>query len=455
MSPHPSLCLYYKEEDMNKIVQPSTLPGFMELLPADQLVFNRMKDIIRKNYEEKGFLPIDTPVLEKEEILLAKGGGETEKQIYAFKKGNTDIAMRFDLTVPLARYVAEHYSDLNFPFRRYHIGKVYRGERAQKGRFREFYQCDIDIIGNEKLSIVNDGEIPSIIESTFTDLGFDAFTIHINNRKILNGFYRALGIEDSKEVLRVVDKLDKIGLDRVKEELSKLNLSETTIDSIGEFIAIEGTTEEIFDKLDALSIDEEEFKEGVSELKEVFEIALALGVDENHLIPDMKIARGLDYYTGTVYETILDEYPEIGSVCSGGRYDDLASHYIKQKLPGVGISIGLSRLYYQLNEAGLLKHYVNRGADCLIIPFEETKRDGLRLLKRLRDAEIPSLFYGESGKIGKKFKYADQIDVPYVLILGASEVERGVVNVRDMESGEEREMTEDEVLSVLKNLSKR
>ena len=329
---------------MTQIVQPSTLPGFMELLPQDQLVFNRMKDIIRKNYEEKGFLPIDTPVLEKEEILLAKGGGETEKQVYAFKKGSTDIAMRFDLTVPLARYVAQHYSDLSFPFRRYHIGKVYRGERAQKGRFREFYQCDIDIIGNGKLSLFNDGEIPSVIAKTFQDLGFEAFTIHMNNRRILNGFYRALGIGDSQEVLRIVDKVDKIGVDAMKEELSKIELADDAVEKIAAFIDISGTTDEVFSALDAMDVADEEFQTGVGELKEVFAIARALGVSDKHMIPDMKIARGLDYYTGTVYETILDDYPSIGSVCSGGRYDNLAGHYTNQKQPGVGISIGQSRL---------------------------------------------------------------------------------------------------------------
>ena len=435
---------------MKNIVQPSTLPGFMELLPKDQLVFNRMKDIIRRTYESHGFLPIDTPVLEKQEVLLAKGGGETEKQIYAFQKGSTDIAMRFDLTVPLARYVAQHYSDLSFPFRRYHIGKVYRGERAQKGRFREFYQCDIDIIGNDNLSIVNDGEIPSIIESTFMDLGFNDFTIHINNRRILNGFYRALGIDDTTDVLRVVDKLDKIGIDSVKEELEKLGLSQDSIEKIAEFIAIDGTTQEIFAQLDAFKVDDEDYRRGVQELKEVFEIASALGVKSEHMIPDMKIARGLDYYTGTVYETILDNYPSIGSVCSGGRYDDLASHYTKQKLPGVGISIGLSRLYYQLNEAGLLKSYDQKGCDCLIIPFDEAKIEGLKLLKTLRDEGISCQLYGESGKIGKKFKYADHIDVPYAIVLGQSEVEEGKPKLRNMKTGEEESLTVEEILSVVK-----
>lgn len=435
---------------MTQIVQPSTLPGFMELLPQDQLVFNRMKDIIRKNYEEKGFLPIDTPVLEKEEILLAKGGGETEKQVYAFKKGSTDIAMRFDLTVPLARYVAQHYSDLSFPFRRYHIGKVYRGERAQKGRFREFYQCDIDIIGNGKLSLFNDGEIPSVIAKTFQDLGFEAFTIHMNNRRILNGFYRALGISDSQEVLRIVDKVDKIGVEAMKEELSKIGLADDAVEKIAAFIDISGTTDEVFAALDAMDVADEEFNTGVSELKEVFAIARALGVSDKHMIPDMKIARGLDYYTGTVYETILDDYPGIGSVCSGGRYDNLAGHYTNQKLPGVGISIGLSRLYYQLNEAGLLKNYDDKASDCLIIPFDETKEEGLRLLKTLRDAGVRCIFYGESGKIGKKFKYADHLNVAYAIVLGQAEVESQMPKLRNMKTGEEKAMSVDEMIELLK-----
>ncbi|MDQ0508912.1 Histidine--tRNA ligase [Aedoeadaptatus ivorii] len=436
---------------MTDIVQPSTLPGFMELLPEDQRVFNRMKDIIRKNYEEKGFLPIDTPVLEKQEVLLAKGGGETEKQIYAFKKGNTDLAMRFDLTVPLARYVAQHYSDLSFPFRRYHIGKVYRGERAQKGRFREFYQCDIDIIGNGKLSLFNDGEIPSIIESTFMDLGFSDFTIHINNRKILNGFYRSLGIDDSTEVLRIVDKLDKIGLEAVKEELQALGLSDASVSAIADFIAIDGTTQEVFEALRALPVEEAEFSEGVAELEAVFDIAYALGVKKEHIKPDMKIARGLDYYTGTVYETILDKYPSIGSVCSGGRYDNLAAHYTKQSLPGVGISIGLSRLYYQLNEAGLLDDFTDSALDVLILPFEETKRESLALLKTLRDAGICAGYYGESGKMGKKFKYADQLRVPYCIVVGLSEIESGAVTLRDMENGKEERLSPDALVEYLRD----
>lgn len=436
---------------MTDIVQPSTLPGFMELLPEDQRVFNRMKDIIRKNYEEKGFLPIDTPVLEKQEVLLAKGGGETEKQIYAFKKGNTDLAMRFDLTVPLARYVAQHYNDLSFPFRRYHIGKVYRGERAQKGRFREFYQCDIDIIGNGKLSLFNDGEIPSIIESTFMDLGFSDFTIHINNRKILNGFYRSLGIDDSTEVLRIVDKLDKIGLEAVKEELQALGLSDASVSAIADFIAIDGTTQEVFEALRALPVEEAEFSEGVAELEAVFDIAYALGVKKEHIKPDMKIARGLDYYTGTVYETILDKYPSIGSVCSGGRYDNLAAHYTKQSLPGVGISIGLSRLYYQLNEAGLLDDFTDSALDVLILPFKETKRESLALLKTLRDAGICAGYYGESGKMGKKFKYADQLRVPYCIVVGLSEIESGAVTLRDMENGKEERLSPDALVEYLRD----
>ena len=331
---------------MNDIVKPSTLPGFQELLPEDQILFNKLKDIIRKNYEFHGFYPLDTPVIEKSEVLLAKGGGETEAQIYRFEKGSTDMALRFDLTVPLARYVAQHISELSFPFRRYQIGKVYRGERAQKGRFREFYQCDIDIIGNGELSIINDGEIPVIIYDIFKEMGFDNFKIHVNNRKILTGFYNSLGIEDITTVLRTVDKLDKIGKDVVFEILKEEGLTVTQVEKIGEFLNIEGSREETIDALNGLKIDNDLFKEGVMELDLLTRYMEDFGITEKNYGIDIKIARGLDYYTGTVYETFLNDYPELGSVCSGGRYDNLAANYTKSKLPGVGISIGLSRLFY-------------------------------------------------------------------------------------------------------------
>ncbi|MCD1147161.1 histidine--tRNA ligase [Peptoniphilus sp. KCTC 25270] len=422
---------------MTKIVKPSTLPGFMELLPEDQLVFNQMMDTIRENYEAKGFLPIDTPVLEKEEVLLAKGGGETEKQIYAFQKGDTNLAMRFDLTVPLARYVAEHFSDLNFPFRRYHIGKVYRGERAQKGRFREFYQCDIDIIGNGKLALFNDGEIPSIIEQTFLDLGFDDFTIHMNNRKILSGFYGSIGVENTQDVLRIIDKLDKIGWEKVAEELEKIELSKEAIEKIRGFISIQGSNDEILEQLSNLKIENEQFVLGLSELNEVLHVARSLGVEERHIQLDLSIARGLDYYTGTVYETILNQYPSIGSVCSGGRYENLAEYYTKQSLPGVGISIGLSRLYYQLNEAGILEEMKTSSADAIVIPMDDTMDESLSVLKALRDGNVRTIFYGEKAKLAKKFKYADQLNIPYAIVVGRDEIEKNEYKIRNMETGEE------------------
>ena len=338
----------------NNIVKPSILPGFMELTPSGQILFNKMMDTVRKNYEKFGFLPIDTPVIEKSEVLLAKGGGETEKQIYQVVKGSTDMSLRFDLTVPLARYVAQHYSELAFPFRRYHIAKVYRGERNQKGRFREFYQADIDIIGNGSLDIVNDAEIPSVIYSTFKDLGFDNFTIRMNNRKILTGFFSFLGIDDPQLVMRAVDKLEKIGIEKVEEELGTNGLNLEQISSVGRFISIGGTPGFVIESLKHLGVENETFTKGVEELETVVKYMKLFGVPEKNYKVDLTIARGLDYYTGTVYETILNDYPAIGSVCSGGRYDDLASHYTNQKLPGVGISIGLTRLFYLLTEAGII-----------------------------------------------------------------------------------------------------
>ena len=312
------------------IIKPSILPGFMELIPSDQILFNKMLDTIRKNYEKFGFLPIDTPVIERAEILLAKGGGETEKQIYRFEKGDTDLALRFDLTVPLARYVAQHFSELTFPFRRYHIGKVYRGEKAQRGRFREFYQCDIDIVGNGTLDIINDAEIPSIIYSTFKELGFNSFTIKINNRKVLKGFFQWLGIFDSTDILRTIDKLDKIGLDKVKKELEDQGLNIETIEKIIEFIQIKGTNDEKLQYLENLKIENEIFIKGLEELKDVNHYVKAFGVPESNFTIDLTIARGLDYYTGTIYETFLNDHPDIGSICSGGRYDNLAEYYTKQ-----------------------------------------------------------------------------------------------------------------------------
>lgn len=433
------------------IVKPSILPGFMELTPTDQILFNKMLDKIRQNYEKFGFLPIDTPVIEKTEVLLAKGGGETEKQIYRFEKGSTDMSLRFDLTVPLARYVAQHYSELNFPFRRYHIGKVYRGERNQKGRFREFYQCDIDIIGNGTLDIINDAEIPSVIYSTFKDLGFDSFTIKINNRKVLKGFFQSISIEDSTLVLRAIDKLDKIGVEKVEEELiTNLGLTKAVADQIINFISIKGTNEDIIKKLKELETNNEIFKEGLEELATVVKYINLFGVPEENYKIDLTIARGLDYYTGTVYETFLDDYPSIGSVCSGGRYDDLATYYTKQKLPGVGISIGFTRLFYQLMEANIIKSSDNSLTTALIIPMEGFMDKGVETANELRRVGIYAQVYIESGKVGKKFNYADKLNIPYVIVIGQEEVENNTYSFRDMKTGEQKNISLEEVIKCLK-----
>lgn len=432
------------------IVKPSILAGFMELIPSEQILFNKMMDTIRKNYEKFGFLPIDTPVIEKAEVLLAKDGGETEKQIYSFQKGDTDLALRFDLTVPLARYVAQHYSELTFPFRRYHIGKVYRGEKAQRGRFREFYQCDIDIIGNGTLDIINDAEIPSVIYSTFKDLGFDAFTIKINNRKVLKGFFQYLGIDDSQEVLRSIDKLEKIGEEGVIKELEEQGLERNAIDNIINFINIKGSNAEIIKSLKILNIDNEIFNIGVEELELVNRYVGAFGVPEKNFTIDLTIARGLDYYTGTVYETFLNDYPNIGSICSGGRYDNLAGFYTKQKLPGVGISIGLTRLFYQLNEAKLIKSEDNSLTKVIIIPMGDYLEKSVEVAGILRENDINTQVYLENVKVGKKFGYADKLSIPYAIIIGEEEVKSNLYTLKNMKSGEQNLLTLGEILNILK-----
>ncbi|WP_036729585.1 histidine--tRNA ligase [Peptoniphilus mikwangii] len=435
---------------MAQIVKPSTLPGFMELLPKEQILFNEMMDTIRKNFEKHGFLPIDTPAIEKSEVLLAKGGGETEKQIYRFTKGYTDMSLRFDLTVPLARYTVEHFNDLSFPFRRYHIGKVYRGEKAQKGRFREFYQCDIDTIGNEKLDILNDAEFPVVIYHTFKDLGFDDFTIRINNRKILKGFFESLNILDSVDVLRAVDKIDKIGREKVKEELCDNGIAEDVAVKIIDFISISGTNSEIFEALDRLEIDNEIFNEGLSELKQVVKYITEFAVPEKNFTVDLKIARGLDYYTGTVYETTLDNYSNVGSVCSGGRYDNLASYYTDKKLPGVGLSIGLSRLFYQLNEAKIIEAKKKSLIDLIVIPMTGFVDEAIKLVSKLRDGGINTIIYTEDAKIAKKFKYANALEVPYTLVVGENEVKTEKYALKDMVTGNQEELSLSEIISRIK-----
>jgi len=432
------------------IVQPSILPGFMELLPADQLQFNKMLDTIKKTYETFGFIPLDTPDIEKSEILLAKSGGETEKQIYRFNKGDNDLSLRFDLTVPLARFVAQHYGELTFPFRRYHIGKVHRGEKPQKGRFREFYQCDIDIIGNESLGLINEAEILGVIYATFKALGFDAFTIRINNRKVLNGFFEAMEVKDNAEVLRVMDKIDKIGRDAVAKELSETGINAETVRNILDFVSIKGSDEQVIEALNKLNIENELFKTGVKELETICGTIGGFGVPENNHAIDLTIARGLDYYTGTVYETILNDYPSIGSVCSGGRYDNLAQSYTNKKLPGVGISIGLTRLYYQLREAGLLGESKKASpTELLIIPMKGTMDYALKTATEVRTNGIPTEVYLNEGKIGKMFSYADKLGIPYVAVAGEDEVNNGTLTLKDMQTGEQTTISVDEVITKL------
>lgn len=420
------------------IVTPSILSGFMELLPEDQIVFNKMKDTIRKTYESYGFIPLDTPVIEKSEVLLAKSGGDTEKQIYRFTKGENDLALRFDLTVPLARFVAQHYGELTFPFRRYHIGKAYRGERPQKGRFREFYQCDIDIVGNGSLSIINDAEIVSVIYSTFKNLGFEDFTIMINNRKLLNGLFKSLGTTNATEVMRTVDKIDKIGPDEVRKELIELGMDENAVEKLLAIIAMKGAPDSIIPELRKMGIDNDEFKTGVDELEKISECISSLGVDPKKFELNLKIARGLDYYTGTVYETFLNDYPQLGSVCSGGRYDELASNYTKQSLPGVGISIGLSRLFYQLREIGLVgKTGHATTTDLLFIPIGDTLKYTLSAAALARSEGINTEVYMNEGKLGKKFTYANNLGIPFVAAVGETEVQEGTLTVKDMRTGEQ------------------
>ena len=419
----------------------------MELLPKDQVVFNRLVDIIKTNFEKYGFLPIDTPVLEKAEVLLAKGGGETEKQVYAFTKGTTDIAMRFDLTVPLARYTVEHFSDLNFPFKRYQIGKVYRGERAQKGRYREFYQCDIDIIGNGKISLVNDAECPAVIYSIFREFDFGKFTININNRKILNGFFKSLEVKSTEEVMRIIDKIDKIGVDNVKEELAKVRMSAENIDKLISFIEIDGTKEEIIEALKNLDCDNEDFIKGVEELETVVKYMRAYGVEDDYFKINLKIARGLDYYTGTVYETFLDDHRELGSVSSGGRYDNLAGYYTTNLMPGVGMSIGLTRLFSKMQELGLIKETKSEVSDIIIIPMEETVVESIEILSRLQKEGISATIYAESGKMGKKFKYADALDIKYALVIGENEIKSNVYGLKNMDTGEQEDLSLEEIIA--------
>ena len=424
---------------MNK-TEPRTLAGFMELMPNEQILFEQIKQKIEKTYQKFGFLPLDTPILELSKVLLAKAGGETEKQIYRFEKGDTDISMRFDLTVPLAKYVAKNYGNLSFPFRRYQIGKVYRGERTQKGRFREFYQCHIDIIGDGELSVINDAELPSVIYNIFKELGFDDFTIRINNRKILNGLFESLNQkENATEILRIIDKIEKIGKEAVIEELEKIEIPSDAINKIMDFIEIEGTTDEKLQKLNELNIKNEEFEKGLDELTQVVKYVRIFGIPEANFKVDLTIARGLDYYTGTVYETFLNQYRELGSVCSGGRYENLAEYYTDKQLPGVGISIGLTRLFYKLNELQLIKAEKKSIAEVLVVPMVQDLTVPIQIATDLRKKGISTEVYLNDKKLKAKMKYADKLEIPYVIVVGEDEINSGIVKIKNMKTGEEKE----------------
>ena len=425
-------------------MKPRTLSGFMELLPGPQLQMERIMETLRTTYALYGFTPLDTPAIEAAEVLLAKGGGETEKQIYRFTKGDSDLALRFDLTVPLAKYVALHYGELSFPFRRYQIGKVYRGERAQRGRFREFYQADIDIIGDGKLDIVNEAEIPSIIYRTFTALGLKRFQIRVNNRKVLNGFYAALGLtEQAGDIMRTADKLEKIGPDNVRKILTDdLSIPAEKVEEILNFMAISGSNDEVLAALDGYRGRNELLDQGLDELKTVVSYLADFGVPQENFAVDLTIARGLDYYTGTVYETTLLDHPEIGSVCSGGRYDNLAEYYIDKQLPGVGISIGLTRLFYVLGEQHMLNGEMNTApADALILPMTADLSPAIRLATAFREQGIRTQLYLEQKKFKAKMSYADKLTIPYAVFLGEDEIAQGKCSVKDLRTGVQETLT--------------
>lgn len=436
---------------MPNIVTPRKPSGFNEYLPGEQIEFNRLIDVIKRVYEKYGFAPLDTPDIELSEVLLAKGGGETEQEVYRFKRegSDTDLTLRYDLTVPLARYVAEHESDLVFPFRRYHIGKVHRAERAQAGRFREFYQCDIDIIGSN--SPLVDAEFPVIINEIFSDFQFGEFTVRLNNRRILGGFFEALGLSDAvRDVLRIVDKMEKLSREDITEAFKQIGLDDNQIERVFDFTSITGSNDEILQRLNDLNIDNSNFQQGVDEITTVIKTLRTMAMPEPRFKIDLKIARGLDYYTGTVYETILNDYPQVGSVCSGGRYDNLASYYTKTNLPGVGISIGLTRLFYALKQEGAIKALQQSPARIIVLPITEVQNDyAVAVAAKLRAAEIPAVLYTEMNDLGKKLRYASRMGFNYALVVGQSEVEAGSVSLKNLETREDQTVALDDLATKL------
>lgn len=430
------------------IVKPQTIAGVMELLPEDQLAFDYIKNIIEETFLSYQFLPIDTPAIEKNDILFAKCGGETEKQIFGIDSSKKDMSLRFDLTVPLARYVSEHFSDLNFPFKRYQIAKVYRGERNQKGRYKEFYQCDIDIIGNNYLSIHNDALLPKVIYEIFQKLDFNGIKFHINNRKLLNGFFESLEISDKEEVLRTIDKKAKIGEENTKELLVEI-CGEEKACKLMELINNKRENKELLTYLESLNLNDN-YKIGLNELKEVYDYMIKFGIDDDSIMIDLSITRGLDYYTSTVYETFLDGYESIGSVCSGGRYENLAGNFSKQNLPGVGLSIGLTRLFYQFQQLGLVEKYKAKFTDCLVIPMDEKLNFyAIDIANKLKEQGLKVDIYLEDGKFKKKINYADKIGVKKVLIIGQEEYDNKVVSVKNMEDGKQVSVKIEEISDYL------
>jgi len=438
---------------MNKYTEPRILSGFMELLPEDQILFDNMKNIIEETYKEYGFLPMDNPIIELSEVLLAKAGGETEKQIYRFNKGDNDLSLRFDLTVPLARYIAMNYANLVFPFKRYAIGKVYRGERPQKGRYREFYQCDIDVIGNETVNLMYDAEVPTIIYNIFKKFGFDNFTINLNNRKILKGFFSSLDINEecSVEILRTIDKMPKIGKENVVSMLKDYNLNEETIEKIINFVETDGTYKEVIESIRNLNIDNEIFNEGVNELEFVCDNMYKLGVPYENYKINLTITRGLDYYTGTVYETFLNDYMSLGSVSSGGRYDSLTKYYTDKPFPGVGMSIGLTRLFSKFKELEIIKANKKCNADVMVLSLSQDD-EAIALASKLRkDGLKVDMCYIAKG-MKQKMQYASRLMIPYVILLGEDEVKNNLVALKNMNTGEQVSITYEEALKILKNI---
>ncbi len=435
---------------MEAITKPAVLSGVMELLPEEQLQFEYILSVIRKHFALHAFYPLDTTILEKSEVLLAKGGGETEKQIYRFEKGSNDISMRFDLTVPLARFVAQHFSELEFPFRRYQIGKVYRGERKQKGRYREFYQCDVDIIGHNKLHLLNDAQIPAVMDAIFMELGLPPYAFYINHRGILSAYMDDLSVEDPVQALRILDKLKKMGKEKVEEEFAAAGLDEAQIEKLLALTLSTGSNDEVLKYLGGLS-DSEAYQAGVSTLREVYEGMMALGIDESRIRIDPTITRGLDYYTGTVYETFILGHEEIGSICSGGRYENLASYYTTQQLPGVGMSIGLTRLFSKLQEGGLVTFPPLQVAQAAIISFPGSETYALKLSEQLRKGGIPTLLQIEQGKIGKKLQTIDKQKIPYAIMVGDDEVQTETATVKNLESGEQQTLSIDELVNLLRD----